>query len=208
MKNMIRLTASLALALAAMTLPAGGQNAPAGNSQPGVTHFDLAVSYTAKIAKISQQSSSNFVLNGASLDSVIWLKGKAGLKGKLGVAFDLSGETASNIEPGVNLTQFSGVVGPRYTAWQAKGAGYRPNLYTQALVGFVAGSNSVFPQAPGVVARTSAFALQTGGGLNWPLSQHLGWRVFEADYIYTQLPNNASNQQSDLRLSSGINFHF
>jgi hypothetical protein len=208
MKKMIRISALLVLGAA--VLPVWGQSAPAGTAPAKPANFDLGLTYTAKIAKISQQSSSSFVLNGASLDGVFWLKGKAGLNGKLGVAFDFSGETASNIEPGVNLTQFSAVVGPRYTVWTLKRGTNKPNpnVYAQALGGFVAASNGVFAQAPNTTSRAQSVAVQAGGGLNWPLTKTIGWRAFEADYIYTQLPNNANNIQNDLRVSSGVTFHF
>jgi hypothetical protein len=205
MKKIIRISALLVLGAA--VLPVWGQSAPAGTAPANPANFDLGLTYTAKIAKISQQSSSNFVLNGASVDGVFWLKGKAGLNGKLGVAVDLSGETASNIAPNVNLTQISLVAGPRYTLWTSKRATKKPNLYAQGLVGFVAG-NGLFPKDQSTTYRASALAVQAGGGLNWPLTRTIGWRVCEADYVYTQLPNNANSIQNDLRLSSGVTFHF
>ncbi|MDR3793626.1 MAG: hypothetical protein P4L03_09630 [Terracidiphilus sp.] len=200
MKKMIRISALLVLGAA--VLPVWGQSAPTGAAPGKPANFDLGLMYTAKIAKISQQSNSNFVLNGASLDGVFWLNGK------LGVAFDIGGETASNIEPGVNLTQFSAVVGPRYTVWTLKRAANKPNVYTQALVGFVAATNGLFVQVPNTTSRAQSLAVQTGGGLNWPINKKIGWRALEADYIYTQLGNNANNIQNDLRLSSGVTFHF
>ena len=177
--------------------------APGGN-------IDLGISYTAKMAKISQISNSTFVLNGGALDGVYWLKGRQGRLGNLGLAFDLNGEVASNIEPGVNLDQISAVFGPRYTVWRGKRAGLKPDLYAQGMFGFVNAFNSVFPiTAPvGVSAHAASIAAQLGGGFDWPIRQNLSWRAVEADYILTHLPNNANTSQSDLRLSSGLVFHF
>ena len=206
MKKTIRISALLVLGAA--VLPVWGQSAPTGAAPGKPVNFDLGLTYTAKVAKISQQSSSNFVLNGASLDGVFWLKGKASLNGKLGVAFDIGGETASNIEPGVNLTQFSTVAGPRYTVWTFNRTANKPNVYVQALGGFVSASNGVFVQAPNTTSRAQSLAVQTGGGLNWPINKKIGWRALEADFIYTQLGNNANNIQNDLRLSSGVTLHF
>ena len=52
------------------------------------------------------------------------------------------------------------------------------------------------------------YAFQTGGGVNIPLKGSLGWRVGEIDYILTNLPNGTNGYQGDIRISSGITFHF
>jgi hypothetical protein len=40
------------------------------------------------------------------------------------------------------------------------------------------------------------------------LTKNLGLRLLEADYVMTQLPNNANNYQGDMRMSNGITFRF
>jgi hypothetical protein len=174
--------------------------------QPG-GQFDLGLSYTAKVAKISD-AESNFVLKGGALDGVYWLGSHFKATGfkDLGVAFDLSGETASNIEPNVNLNQISFVAGPRYRfrpLGDPKKNG--PRLYAQALFGFVHGSHGVFPVPPASIEDSaSSFAVQIGGGLNWPVKGRLGVRVFELDSLFTHLPNLDNNKQADFRASTGI----
>jgi hypothetical protein len=211
MNKTIRFSVMLAAILGTALLPcppqASAQNA--AKAAPA-SSIDLGISYTAKMAKISQLSNSTFVLNGGALDGVYWLNGRQGRLGKLGLAFDLSGEVASNIEPGINLDQIEAVFGPRYVLWRGKRAGVKPDLYAQGMIGFVDAFNSVFP-VPGqsaVQAHAGSMAAQMGAGFDWPVKKNMSWRAIEADYIFTHLPNNANTYQGDLRLSTGLVFHF
>ena len=210
MKKTIRFSVMLAAVLGTAILPCLGQaSAKEPVAAPG-GNIDLGISYTAKMAKISQLSNSTFVLNGGALDGVYWLNNRQGRLGKLGLAFDLNGEVASNIEPGINLDQISAVFGPRYTVWRSKRAGLKPDFYVQGMFGFVNAMNSTFPVTSpvGVSSHAASMAAQMGGGFNWPIKKNLSWRAVEADYILTHLPNNADTYQGDLRLSSGLVFHF
>jgi hypothetical protein len=47
-----------------------------------------------------------------------------------------------------------------------------------------------------------------GIGLDYKYRRHLSFRVIQADYGYTRLPNNAGNDQNLLRISTGITYHF
>jgi len=197
MKTILKRSAmTIALAMCAIAYPSHSE------AQEASGPFEFGLNYTAKIAKISD-ANTNFVLNGGAVDGVYWLGTR--FKG-LGVAFDLSGETASNIEPNLNLNQISFVAGPRYRFrpfGDPKKNG--PRLYAQALFGFVHGSDSVFPVPPASIEDSaSSFAAQIGGGLNWPVKGRLGVRVFELDYLFTHLPNLDNNEQADFRASTGI----
>jgi hypothetical protein len=149
-------------------------------------------------------TSNRFGLQGASLDAVYWLNPKVK---KLGFAIDLNGESASQIAPGVSLHQISLVAGPRYTLWQSKSKGLRPNLYGEGLVGFVHALHTTLPTVPATDSAT-AVAFQAGGGLNLPVGRSMGFRLCELDYIATKLPNNNDTYQGDLRVSGGVIFHF
>ena len=43
--------------------------------------------------------------------------------------------------------------------------------------------------------------------MNLFLTKNLGVRLLEAEYVRTELPNNASNTQNDMRLSFGFAYH-
>lgn len=210
MKNRMRSAVVLALALGAVLLSAAGQSDTATAPSAEKDRFDLSLSYTLKFAKISEIGDSRFVLAGGAVDGVYWLPSRNKLLDHLGLAAEVSGEAASNIEPGVDLTQVSFVAGPRLVLWRgaARTAG-RPTLYAQSLLGTVFASDSVFPRRDGgTKTNASSLAFEAGGGLNWPLRRRIGVRVCEFDYLFTQLPNNAADTQNDLRLSTGIVIHF
>jgi peptidoglycan-associated lipoprotein len=209
MTKLLRFSVMLVATLGFAMLPCAGQAAKAVSSDNAAAAgtFDLGLTYTYKLAKLSSTTGWFFGVQGASVDGVYWLGPKAY---NLGLAFDLNGETATNIRPNVNLSQISFVAGPRYTLWQYKAPGRLSgiNVYGQGLVGFVNAFNSVFPTGTAVTTGASSFALQTGGGVNMPLNNKWGLRLFEADYVYTRLPNSSSNYQGDIRFSGGVTYHF
>ncbi|MBW4040354.1 MAG: hypothetical protein HIU91_16150 [Acidobacteria bacterium] len=168
---------------------------------------DFAVTYTAERAKLAPSTGSYFWLNGASGDAAAtFYKG-------LGVAANLTVNHASNITPGVNLSQTTFVIGPRYTLDTSRFTDGRLTknhatyLFAESLFGVVHGFGSVFPTNSGVATSASAFAMQLGGGANVALSRGFGLRLFELDYVRTTLPNNGSNSQNDLRLAFGVSYH-
>jgi outer membrane protein OmpA-like peptidoglycan-associated protein len=195
------LAATLGLAL----LSGAGQSSGAGSTvkPPETDNFDLGITYTYKLAKISNLSGSSFGIQGGSVDGVYWLGEKAS---NLGLAFDFNGETASNIKPGVDLNQFTFVAGPRYTLWKDKSKSHGANLYGEVLGGYVHAYNSVFPTSTTAATSANSFSLQAGGGFNLPIAKRIDLRLIEADYILTKLPNASDDIQSDLRLSAGVVF--
>ena len=209
MTKLLRFSVMLVATFGFAMLPCAGQAAKAVSSDNAAAAgtFDLGLTYTYKLAKLSSTTGWYFGIQGGSVDGVYWLGPKAY---NLGLAFDFNGETVSNIRPGVNLSQVSFVAGPRYTLWSYKAPGRLSgiNVYGQGLVGFVNAFNSVFPTGAAVTPSASSFALQTGGGVNLPICKKWGVRLFEADYVYTQLPNSSSNYQGDVRFSGGATYHF
>jgi len=207
MTRLVRFSVMLFATLGFAMLPCAGQTAGTGSkaSPEDKDKFDLGLTYTYKLAKISTTTGWYFGLQGGSIDGVYWLGPRAK---NFGLAFDLNGETASNITPGVNLSQLSIVAGPRYTLWRVKAGRFKANLYGQGLVGYVRAFDGVFVSGTTTTSSANSFALQAGGGLNLPLNRKWGLRLFEADYVYTQLPNSASNYQGDERFSGGVTYHF
>ena len=168
---------------------------------PKADKFDLGLTYSYKVARISKVSDSAFGLNGGSIDGVYWLGPKAK---NFGLAFDINGETASNIKPSVNLSQFTVAAGPRYTLWKDKSKSHGANLFSEVLIGYVHAFNSVFPTPAAAVTSANSFSLQAGGGYNYPIAKSIDLRVIDANYILTKLPNSSNDFQGDLRLSAGV----
>ena len=205
MKNTLRSSVMLAATLGIAALSGAGQTSGAGSAAkpPESDKFDLGLTFNYKLAKISNLSGSTFGLAGGGADGVYWLGDKAK---NWGLAFDVSGETASNIKPGVNLSQFTIAAGPRYTIWQDRKKPHGANLYGEVLGGYLHAFNSVFPAMPSALTSANSFSLQAGGGFNLPIAKRIDLRLIEADYILTKLPNAGSDLQSDLRLSAGVVF--
>jgi len=121
MKNILPVCATLAMVLGMTPLGAVGQTSAGGAPQPAPTpesdKFDVALNFTYKVAKIAS-TTNRFVLPGGSLDAAYNFGGKVKA---LGLVVDINGESKSNIEPGVGLTQFSVMGGARYKNAQCRG---------------------------------------------------------------------------------------
>jgi len=217
MKNTMKAFHVLALAVAgfaACSLQA--QDKAAAAATPAARKgYELGASFTYKRAQVASPALSKFGIYGGALDGVKWLPGHLS---HLGAAFDFSAEAAGTIAPGVSLQQFSLVGGPRVSLLGARTKARGYDLYATALGGFVHGNHSLFVSSgtnPTVSYSASAMAAQFGGGLIVPLhlqkssmQPRFGWKVFEADYVLTGLPNNSDNLQHDLRLSTGFVMKF
>jgi hypothetical protein len=169
---------------------------------------DIAITYTAERAKIAGIDCGCFWLQGGGVDGAITFYHG------LGIAANLTGVHASNVNPGVDLDKVSFMMGPRYTYrpehWKNRlfGQNHGIGVFGEGLVGGMHGFNTVFPSSSGVQGAASSFAFQVGGGMDWTVKKNIGIRVVEADYVRSTLPNNASNVQNDLRLAGGVSFHF
>jgi hypothetical protein len=145
-----------------------------------------------------------------------WLKG-GGVDAALtspkgfGIAASVTGDYASVIAPGVNLSKIAFLAGPRYTfragTGRAGAADRRLQVFGQGLFGGVYAFDGVFPSSSGTTSNALSFALQAGGGLNLMLTKSVGIRLFEAEFVRTTLPNGGSNVQNDLRLAAGMTWH-
>jgi outer membrane immunogenic protein len=127
----------------------------------------------------------------------------------LSAVVDLTGERVGSIgsTPGAGLSLVSVTVGPRYSLRFSGGKRSRYTPFVQGLVGSAHGFDGLFPSANGSVAgAASALAVQAGGGLDLTMNRHVAVHAIQADYLRTQLPNAAGNQQNLLRVSAGIVF--
>jgi hypothetical protein len=171
-----------------------------------ITSTDLAATYTTERAKIASSNCGCFWLNGGSINAgVTFYRG-------LGLAVNLTGEHASNITPGVNLGKVAYMAGPRYTFSTSRYTSrllkeHGTYVFGEGLFGGVHAFDSTFPGNSGTKASTDAFSMQLGGGFDIALARGFGIRALEADYVHTNLPNNGSNSQNDLRLAFGVSYN-
>lgn len=169
------------------------------------TAFDLAVTYNAEYASQAPGSCNCFWMQGAAaaLSANLW----KGWGVSVQIGFDEAPGYASNL----TLKKFDFMGGPRYLyhVRALKGAPSRTvDLFGEGLFGVAHAYDGAFPSATGLSQSATSFSMATGGGIDWNLSRSLAWRMIQADYVRTQMPNNYANTQNDLRLGTGLLFHF
>jgi hypothetical protein len=167
--------------------------------------IDLAVTYAPERAQLVYGSCCFWLQGGGADAAVTWRKG-------FGLASSYSDSHASNVSSGVDVNKISYLAGPRYTyTARGKSAGAASNpryqIFGQGLFGGVHGFDGVYPATSFPRSSANAFALEAGGGVNYYLTKNTGLRLFEIDYVRTELPNNADDVQNDLRLAFGFTYH-
>jgi peptidoglycan-associated lipoprotein len=190
----------LLLLTASLFAPAALAQAVKSNTM-GHQEVDVAVTYTEQYSNLV--STPTFWHGGGSAEvSAQYYHG-------FGLAGNIAGtQTGNAANSGVGLSLVTATFGPRYTFYHPFGAERKKSLaiFGQGLVGSAWGFNSYFPSSSGATRDASSLALQVGGGVDLGLKRHLGVRLFQADWVRTQLPNGTTNVQNTLRLGAGIVF--
>jgi hypothetical protein len=170
---------------------------------PQYVPLEVSFSYSYARANAGPGQCGCFNMNGGSTE-VAFHAYRA-----LSAVVDLTGERVGSIgtTPGAGLSLVSVTVGPRYSLRFSGEKLSRYTLFAQGLVGSAHGFDSLFPSANGSAAgAASALAVLAGGGLDLTMRGHLAIHAIQTDYLRTQLPNAAGNQQNLLRVSAGIVF--
>ncbi|HZD96420.1 MAG TPA: OmpA family protein [Candidatus Sulfotelmatobacter sp.] len=55
---------------------------------------------------------------------------------------------------------------------------------------------------------TNSFATALGGGVDANFNKHIGFRIFQAEYLLTKFTDSNDNKQNNLRASAGLVLHF
>jgi opacity protein-like surface antigen len=98
-----------------------------------------------------------------------------------------------------NITIFNYLFGPRYTRRNSS----RFTPYGQVLLG--GAKEDVNFQ---FTINRNAFGFLAGGGVTTKLKRRFGLTLGEVDWIYTRIPNATNNRQNDLRIVTGVTYHF
>jgi hypothetical protein len=104
----------------------------------------------------------------------------------------------------VALSQVAVMAGPRYT--RSLPVLHRTQLFAEGLFGGLHAFDSLFPGSTGTTSSAGGFSMQLGGGVNVPVAHGLSIRALEIDYVHTNLPNDNSDSQNDLRLAFGVSY--
>ena len=178
----------------------------AANAQPAATptqsRADLALDYTYMRSNAPPGNCGCFNLNGGSATFGWRIKqSHIALVGDVSVAE--AGKISSN-SYGLTLSTFT--FGARY---QFRLAHSPLHPFGQILAGVAHGSGSLVDgQNPSVSNSGGTFAGNAGGGVDLSLTHRLSIRLVEADYLATTFNNGDNDHQNNLRLSSGVVFHF
>src|SRR5215813_9000406 len=121
----------------------------------------------------------------------------------LSAVADFGGYHANNIlGSGVDGTISTYLFGPRFSYRKFE----RVTPFAQTLFGVAHASGSGF----GTTATSNAFAASFGGGVDVKLFHRLSWRPAQVEYLLTRFAEttNSRETQNNLRVSTGVVFHF
>jgi hypothetical protein len=160
--------------------------------------FDLGVTYSPEHTQLAPGNCHCFWLQGGGAEAsfTLW-------KG-FGIAGSVTSERISNYANGIDFNRFTYAAGLDYR----HKAGARLQIFGHGLGGRAHAFSGAFPSNTGLRSTANSLLLQTGGGLDLPLSNRFAVRLLEAEYVRTQLPNGYANTQNDLRLSTGLTLEF
>jgi hypothetical protein len=177
------------------------QATPAGRvSEAQQAPLEVSYSYDYARANAGPGQCGCFNMNGGSLEVAVHA-----YRGFSAVA-DLGGEWAGSMgaATGTGLSLSTFTAGPRYSQHFSGKRLARYTPFVQGLVGGARGFGSLFPTASGLSGSAASLAVLAGGGVDVEMNKYLALRPIQADYLRTQMPNTASNEQNLLRLDAGI----
>ena len=193
------------LLLGALTITtfATAQSAPSHDPRP-VT-IDLAATVIFEHSQVAQRNGNRFWPKGGGVNAAftVWHG--------LGLAVDVSGEHASNIQNGVGLSKFSVMAGPRYTfniSSPGESFGGRPRLrgFVQTLFGPTHAFDSLFPGPTSLSTSATALSTKLGGGVDVAVKHGFGVRPIELGWIHSDYSNAAADVQNDFRIGFGVTY--
>jgi hypothetical protein len=176
-------------------LPSRAHAQPQYHSPGDTSPFEVSVGYNAIRANAPVGGCGCFYMQGGRAEVGFpvfrWVSGVA----------EVGGGYADHINSfGDGVARMTYLFGPRVT----HKARHRTTVFAQTLFGGAHGFDGYFPTATSSSSSANSFAISAGGGVDLNLSNHLGIRVLQADYLYTKLPNAAGDRQNNLRLGTGI----
>ena len=187
-------SAALLVLMLALPLALHAQAISMGGAQEDITRLEFGANYNYFHANAPPGQCGCFSMNGGSGTVVYNITPKWA-----GVADIMVGH-ATNVDNSFqNITIFNYLFGPRYTRRNSS----RFTPYGQVLIGGAREDvNFVF------TINRNAFGFLGGGGVTMPVKRKFGLTLVEADWIYSRIPNAKNNRQNDLRIMTGIIYHF
>jgi outer membrane protein OmpA-like peptidoglycan-associated protein len=187
------------LALALLTIGTTAAMAQRSSDHPqDPARFQISAGYDYVRANAPPGSCDCFGLQGA------YVSAGFGINSWLSIEAQATGQHGNDISAlGQDLTLVTVAAGPKIRHDFGKF-----ELFGQLHLGVAHGSDSYFPTGNTYTTSASSFTLTTGGGLDYLFSKHFSIRLFDAQYLRSQLPNNVDNEQNELMLSAGLVYRF
>lgn len=170
------------------------------------TPMDLGMTFTQQRSKFVGSSSTDFFyLRGATVDYAY-----SPFHG-IGPVVSLNGMAVTNLRTQIDIHQASFMGGGRYTwslghisptVWNRKGS-----IFGEGLVGLTMATAGYYPSGQKLVSNASGFTYALGGGINYNIYHRFELRLM-SHYFITDLPNGGTNQQKNIQVSAGVNWHF
>jgi hypothetical protein len=199
----MRKFAVLVLAILSLGAIAAAQFEPAPVAAPH-NEFFLGYAYlyanTNGISSVSRGDVDvdNTSMNGFAFEFAHYLPSR------LGIVIDLAHESNNAVNStGIKYTKSSYMVGPAYRLKQR--GFFTPSIH---LMGGVENGTFTSPQNGGELSKYYYgynAAVAAGVSLDGNLSKHLGVRIAQVDYVYT---NHYSSNQSSIRYTGGVVVRF
>jgi outer membrane immunogenic protein len=163
-------------------------------SSDEITRFEVGANYNYFHANAPPGQCGCFSLNGGSATVVY------NIRPAWAAVADLTIGHATNVDNSLqNITIFNYLFGPRYT--RRTSSRFVP--YGEVLLGGAKEDvNFEF------TINRNAFGVLAGGGVTTRLNRRFGLTIVEGDWIYTRIPNAVNNRQNDLRIVTGVTYHF
>jgi hypothetical protein len=170
------------------------------------TPMDLGMTYTQQRSKfVGGSASDNFYMRGATVDFAY-----TPFHG-IGPVVSLNGMAVTNLRTEIDIHQASFLGGGRYTysfghisptVWSR-----RASIFAEGLVGITRASDGYYPKGDTLSSTASGYTYAFGGGVNYNIYHRFELRVM-SHYFTTELPNGGTNQQRNIQVSAGVNWHF
>jgi peptidoglycan-associated lipoprotein len=165
-----------------------------GGASGDVPRLEFGANYNYFHANAPPGQCGCFSLNGGS-GTVVY-----NITAKWAAVADLMVGHANNVDNSLqNITIFNYLFGPRYT--RRMSSRYVP--YGEVLLG--GAKEDVNFQ---FTINRNSFGLLAGGGVTTRLKRKFGLTLGEVDWIYTRIPNAQNNRQNNLRIVTGVTYHF
>lgn len=188
----------------ALALAAGALFSSTAHAQRSA---DLGFTYSQERSKfLGDGKDDYFYLRGATID-YSW-----NMPDGLGISVGGTGLAVTNLRGSIDIHQVTFLAGPRYTFnlghISPTHLDRKGSVFIEGKGGYTFATTGQYPDSTGEINNTgSGLTYSAGAGLNLHLYQRFDLRLFELDYVRTQLPNGTTNVQNTLRMATGINFH-